>query len=438
MAHNPAVVIVGAGIAGVSAAYALTVDRGVDRVTVVDPRAPLTLTSDKSTESYRNLWPDRAMVGLINRSIDILEGLSYLSDNAFRMNRRGYLFVTSKPSTFDDLASLAETCSSLGGGPVRSGAEIAADGENGFDLLDSTDVSSRHRYLTEDAVGAVAVRRAGWLDAQQLGAWMLQRARAAGATLERGEVTDVVVSSGTVIGVKLRDGTFIEADAVVNAAGPFAGQVAAMAGVDLPLHSELHLKVVFQDRFGVLPREAPMLIWCDPQLIDWAPEERNELLKAGRDELVGELPLFCHGRPEGGPDSRYVVGLWEYDKTVIDPTWPLPIDELYAELVIRGLSRMIPGMQRYREALPETAVDGGYYTKTPENRPLIGPTGPDGFHVMVGLSGFGIMAAAGAAELLADHLLGAALPEHAQAFLPARYEDSGYMASVGDWETGQL
>jgi glycine/D-amino acid oxidase-like deaminating enzyme len=43
------VVICGAGIAGVSAAYQLAVRHGVRNVVLVDERPPLTLTSDKST-----------------------------------------------------------------------------------------------------------------------------------------------------------------------------------------------------------------------------------------------------------------------------------------------------------------------------------------------------------------------------------------------------
>ena len=48
------VVICGAGIAGVAAAYHLAVRRGVRDVVLVDERPPLTLTSDKSAECYRN------------------------------------------------------------------------------------------------------------------------------------------------------------------------------------------------------------------------------------------------------------------------------------------------------------------------------------------------------------------------------------------------
>ena len=72
------IVICGAGISGIAAAYQLAVTHGVHQVVLVDERPPLTLTSDKSTECYRNWWPGPgdAMVRFMNRSIDLLETLA--------------------------------------------------------------------------------------------------------------------------------------------------------------------------------------------------------------------------------------------------------------------------------------------------------------------------------------------------------------------------
>ena len=94
------IVICGAGIAGIAAAYQLAVVHGLDDVTIVEPGNPLSLTSDKSTEAYRNWWPgpDRAMTAFMNRSIDLMEDSATRSGNAFRMNRRGYLFATAMES----------------------------------------------------------------------------------------------------------------------------------------------------------------------------------------------------------------------------------------------------------------------------------------------------------------------------------------------------
>jgi glycine/D-amino acid oxidase-like deaminating enzyme len=131
--------------------------------------------------------------------------------------------------------------------------------------------------------------------------------------------------------------------------------------------------------------------------------------------------------------------LWEYHGVVAEPVWPLPEDPLYPEVVLRGLTTMVPGLAVYRDRLPQSTVDGGYYTKTRENRPLIGPAGPAGFHLLAGLSGFGVMVAAGAADLLARHVVAAELPDYSDAFLLDRYDDPEYLSTLsGPLSSGQL
>src|SRR5262245_50298595 len=91
------IVVCGAGIAGVAAAYYLAVEYGHDDVVLVEAAHPLSLTSDKSTEAYRNWWPgpDQAMTAFMNRSIDLIEGIARATGNRINMSRRGYLFATA-------------------------------------------------------------------------------------------------------------------------------------------------------------------------------------------------------------------------------------------------------------------------------------------------------------------------------------------------------
>jgi glycine/D-amino acid oxidase-like deaminating enzyme len=132
--------------------------------------------------------------------------------------------------------------------------------------------------------------------------------------------------------------------------------------------------------------------------------------------------------------------LWTYDVQTLEPVVPLPPhDRHYPEVVLRGLSRMIPNLRGYLARLPKPVVDGGYYAKTQENRPLIGPLPVEGAYIIGALSGFGIMVACAAGELLAAHVTGAALPAYAPWFLLARYEDPAYQQLLADWdESGQL
>jgi glycine/D-amino acid oxidase-like deaminating enzyme len=103
------------------------------------------------------------------------------------------------------------------------------------------------------------------------------------------------------------------------------------------------------------------------------------------------------------------------------------------------MTEMIPGLAVYIGRAPKPAYDGGYYCKTRENRPLIGPLPVKGAYVIGALSGFGIMAAPAAGELLAAHVTGRPLPGYASAFLLERYADPAYQALLENWgATGQL
>lgn len=396
-------VVCGAGIAGVSVGYFLSVGRGVENVVIVDPRPPLTLTSDKSTECYRNWWPSPSMVGFMNRSIDLLEALAGESDNAFHLNRRGYLYLHR--------------------------TEGGLDGD-GAEEISGSELATEYPYLTGDAERAVRVARAGWFSAQQLGAWMLDRAQEHGAKLVRNRVVAVSSSSGHVSGVELEDGTSISTPIFINAAGPMLAEVGAMVGAGLPVHNELHLKVAFKDTLHAIPRDAPLLIWANAQRLDLSDQERALCLAVGRDDLLEELPAGCHCRPEGGAGSEWVLGLWEYHRRVMEPVWPLSIDPMYVQTVLRGLTTMIPALGGYEANPPESVVDGGYYTKTTDNLPLIGHSDVEGAFVCGGLSGYGVMAACAAGELTALHATSGDLPEYAAAFDPARYEDPAYAASA--------
>ena len=122
-------VICGAGIAGVATAYQLVQNFGLGRVVIVDPLPPLTLTSDKSTECYRNWWPNAPMVGLMNRSIDLLEEFARQTNNAIHMTRQGYLYVTADPIRLSQMQAEAQLITALGGGPFdfyESGDDLRA------------------------------------------------------------------------------------------------------------------------------------------------------------------------------------------------------------------------------------------------------------------------------------------------------------------------
>ncbi len=451
------VVICGAGIAGIATAYFLAVKSNVQNVVLLERDTPLSMTSDKSTECYRNWWGgiDNAMVGLMNRSIDWLEVIANETNNQIHLNRRGYVYATSDPNQISKMREAAEIAEKNGAGKLRihdssasnyapSSAHGFTDGFDGTDLILAPEIIRNHfPELEQNVIAVLHARRCGWLSAQQLGMYLLEQAKAHGVRYIRGEVTGVNVLKGAVQDVQVaRDGkTFtITTSKFVNAAGPLQNQIAKMLGLELPIINERHAKLYFNDHLGVIPRNAPMLINLDEVHLPWTDEEREVL---GSDEttrwLLGSFGSGAHCRPEGGDSSSNVLILCNYHTQAIEPTFPIVHDPEAPEIVLRAMSVLVPGLKRYFDHTPKPVMDGGYYTKTPENRPLIGELPVQGAYIIGGMGGFGLMAACGAGELLAAHITNAPLPDYARAFLPSRYEDPEYLRLLETWgDVGQL
>ena len=131
--------------------------------------------------------------------------------------------------------------------------------------------------------------------------------------------------------------------------------------------------------------------------------------------------------------------LWEYRTKKMDPIWPPVMDEQYPEVALRGLAAMLPRMKEYFARMPRPQLDSGYYTKTRENRPLVGPMCVDGAYIIGAVSGYGIMSACGVGELLAAHVTSTPLPSYASAFQLERYDDPQYKQKLEAWDdSGQL
>src|SRR5205085_12231624 len=149
---------------------------GVPNVTLVEPGNPLSLTSDKSTEAYRNWWPgpDQAMSAFMNRSIDLIEEIARATNNRINLNRRGYVFATADRGKIEFLQTMAQTAETRGGGPARfhdSATSIYTPAaEHGFDfalagadvITDANLIRRHFPYLAPATVAVAHARRAGW------------------------------------------------------------------------------------------------------------------------------------------------------------------------------------------------------------------------------------------------------------------------------------
>ena len=199
----------------------------------------------------------------------------------------------------------------------------------GADLLIGNDLIHNYfPYITDCAVAALHVRRAGWLSAQQLGMYLLETGRRRGVRFETARVTGVDVENSRIQGVRLSSGERVDSPILLMLPGPYLKDIGRLLGIDLPVHTELHLKAAVKDPLGVVGREAPLLIWTDPQSLPWEVEEREALAEDEKTRWLTEsFPAGVHTRPEGAGESQTILMLWEYQTRVMEPIWPPKMDD---------------------------------------------------------------------------------------------------------------
>ena len=454
MAHQKSVGVIGAGIVGISTAYYLARHRGVTDITLIDRAQPMGFTSAQSGENYRNWWPHPTMVAFTNRSIDLMEDIARGSGNRINMTRRGYALATRETNIdalvgqlHDGLQEDAQKQLRFHQNPQAknytasdsSGWEQAADG---VDVLQNQDLIHSHfPSYGADIQSLVHIRRGGDISGQQLGSYMLEFLRSVGCKRLIGTVQGIENGKGYTIKTASNHGLqTVHADGVVNAAGPFAGEIAQMLGVDLLVTNTFQQKIAFEDHLGLVPRTMPFSIDLDAQAVDWTEDERAMLLADPEHAWLAEqMPGSIHCRPDGGDAGKWVKLGWAYNDTAAKPTWEQPLDRHFPDIVLRGASRLNPGLKRYYGRLPRNMHHyGGWYTLTEENWPLIGPMGPEGSYMNCAMSGFGTMAACASGSLCADWIVEAELPSYAHNLSIDRKSDPALMKVLMEASKGIL
>ncbi|KAI8850862.1 FAD dependent oxidoreductase [Chytridium lagenaria] len=480
------VVICGGGLLGASTAYHLVENaKGPLKVLIVEKDDPLMLTSSKST--VRNFYPQfESMTRLANRSIDIIADLSKESGNAFGFQRKGYVFLSAHKEKMQSYAEMAKSAEENGSGSVRFHGSMAnfrkdkyMTSGDGIDLIDDPEIIKELvPGCTPDVQVMMHVRKAGYLDVFQLGKLVIEKAMSKGVTIVKGVVEDVdwrknsdsqVVDSVRIRYPDSQTLSKVKTDAFVIASGPYLREIGDKCGVNFPVINELHARVAITDPMGIVPSESAFTIWSDNIDLPFSDAERNAVEKAhrenpslGYDKLLKtiEVPGIAgaHARPvlpteNGG--VRQFFGIWTYENDdIIDaavPPFPPPIPPLYGAIILRGLSRMYPGLKSYfptsHTSFLSTSrgatlnVESGYYCKTEDNTPLLGRVAKTdggvkvhGMYSCAGVSGFGVMCSQSAGEGVAVQVLeylgkgegrwkGEAHPS--AAFEPGRFEGRG-------------
>lgn len=442
------IAIVGAGIVGIACAYYLSLSRRGPKVALIDPLTPMSLTSAASGENYRNWWPHPVMTDFTDHSIDLMEAVAQESNNRLHMTRRGYALATRQADPEALLRQLHEGYGPRGAAKIRIHKEGAAStympacsadwqtAPDGVDVILDRRLIERCFPSFDRAIATVLhIRRAGDISGQQLGSYMLERIRGRGGTVIRGRVVDMQRAAAFDLAVQ-GDGEeaalSVRCDVMVDAAGPYVAEVAALLGETLPVRNVFQQKIAFEDIHGVIGRQMPFAIDLDGQVIDWSDEERALLAEEPATRWLTEpMPGAIHCRPDGGERGRWVKLGWAYNVQPSPPSTDLPTDRHFPEIVLRGASRLNPGLRAYHGRLPRAMSHyGGYYTMTRENWPLIGPLATPGAYVAGALSGYGTMGACATGALCAAWVHGEPLPDFARSLSLARYDDTTLMHSL--------
>ncbi len=352
------VVVVGGGVVGASAAYHLAA-AGAGRVLVLERADHLAAGSTGACAGgFRFQFSSAINVRLSQASVPMITGFTQEHGLPLDVVQDGYLFLVRGEGLWRHFLAANELHASLG---VE--AEV---------LTPEEAASLAPGISTEDLVGATFGPRDGIADPSGLTQGYATLARGSGAEIEFGVEVEVVRTRGDrVLGVDTSDGP-IDAGLVVNAAGPWAGVLAATAGVDLPLEP--------------IPRH---VLVTGP--FDGAPERRTLVIEAmtsfyfhreGAGVLMGM----------GGASERASFG------TATD-------ESFIAEELLPTAVRVFPPL----EAASVEHSWVGLYEMTPDRHPIIGEApGVAGFYLANGFSGHGFQHAPVVGKLLAELIVGGA------------------------------
>ncbi|MFN8513413.1 MAG: FAD-binding oxidoreductase [Thermomicrobiales bacterium] len=350
------VVIIGAGIVGCSVAYHLA-QRGCTDVIILEKEdAEVTGSSARSLAGVRHQFSDEVNIHLSLYSAARIKHFAEEVGGDSGFHQAGYLLLIDDPATWEQYRGDAAL-------QTRLGARVA--------LLSPGEAA---RFIPEthtaDLVGATFGPDDGYCDPHGIATGYLRVARERGVTLRRATpATGIRVAGGRVTAVETPAGP-IDCDAVVNAAGCWAGGVGALAGLDIPV-LPYRRSVYMTEPFPAIPGEIPLTI---------------------------DVGSGFYMRKEG---EGLVFGL----SNMAEPSsYNLSVDWSWLETVLEAGLHRFPILER--AALVERRCWSGLYEITPDHMPILGrhPELPN-YVDASGFSGHGVMHSPATGLLIAEEIL---------------------------------
>lgn len=357
MAHYD-IVIIGGAIVGSSLAYNLRKEGFSGSIALIerDPQftySATTLSAASIRQQFsilENIRLSQYTLGLFRR---LKEEFGADADIGFREG--GYLILAS-----DDGVPVLRANHAA---QVAAGADIV--------LEDAGNLAARFSWLSTEGVTAGAYGRSGegWFDAHAYLHLFRKALRTMAVDLVTASVTAIARDRDHVTAVSLDNGDTFTTGTVVDAAGPNAGKVAAMAGLRLPVEPRKRTVFVFEarDRFDDMP------LVVDPGGIWWRPE--------------GSVYIAGGAEAEDGEQAA--------DPADFEPQWDLFENEVWPVLATR-----VPAF----EAIKMTRAWAGHYDyNTLDQNAVIGPHPEvENFLFANGFSGHGLQQAPAVGKALSE------------------------------------
>jgi 4-methylaminobutanoate oxidase (formaldehyde-forming) len=357
------VVVIGGGVGGCSIAYHLAL-MGWHDVVVVE-RSELTSGSTfHSAGLVGQLRSDVNLTKMIRYSVDLYRKLKVETEYDPNWREVGSLRLASSPERLEELKRQVALSRSFG---LPLELISRQEAQKLFPIMNPEGVLGAVYLPTDGMVDPSGLTMALATGAKARDARFLTNTRVQAIALKNGRVHQVVTDRGT-----------IQTEIVVNAAWQWAGEIAAMVGLYLPVIPMAHLYLITRPIQSV-PKNLPTM--RDPDLLVYFREEVGGLIAGGYERHPA--PVFLDGIPQ------------DFNNKLLPPDW-----ERFTPLMENAIKR-VPILEHAEVNMLLNGPEGF----TPDAEFLLGPTTVKGFWAAAAFCAHGLASAGGIGKALAEWII---------------------------------